>query len=289
MSDEYTTSMTHEDLGMTEDELRALRDKDPQQAAADDAPGDKPAVEGKQGDAAAPKQEDAAGAAAGTEDKPQGDVRAALRAARRGEHRARQEAERLRTENEELRSALPKPPVETVDDDLLAVVEADYPQAAKELKELRAKVAATPAPAAAPAPKPADFAPQTFDPEVQDDIDAVPDLLAWQMDPDQTAFEIAKAADRALLLNPLWKDKPQAQRFAEVARRVKADLAAAAPAPTQQKPKVNVDDAVRDAPVRRPSTLSDIAGGGDSPTSRSNLGRFAGMSNDEIEADLLSR
>ena len=133
-----------------------------------------------------------------------------------------------------------------------------------------------------------DFEPPSLPPELQDVVDQIPDLLDWQHNPDQTLFEMAKAEDRKLLLHPKWKDVGEGKRLEEVVRRVKADIAPEqAPAPAETKPRVNVKDAIDKAPRVKPNTLSDIGGGGDTPTAGSNLGRFSQMSDADIEAELL--
>jgi hypothetical protein len=296
------SAMTHEDLDLTDAEMAALMtdDEEPkedtQQAA--EPPEEAPAEEASK-DAVAedPPVEKPVEKPAEPEVKPQGDVRAALRAARRGEHKARQEAERLRRENEELKSraaSLEQSKEEDITDEELETLSADSPVAAKAVKVLRAKMAAIAKQAPAPvAEKQADpeFEPPTFDPQTQEDIDSTPDLLAWQHSPDQTAFRMAVAEDAKLQNHPKWKGKPQAERFAEVARRVKAEFSEAdPPTPTPQpppKPKANVDEAIANAQRIKPRSLSDIGGGGESTTVDDSLGRYSRMSDEDIEADLL--
>lgn len=214
--------------------------------------------------------------------EPQGDVRAALRAARRGEHRAREEAERLRRENEELLkrvAATPNP--DELSDEEIAQLEQDAPVMGKAARLIK-KAAAAAAPA--PAPAQPEFVPPQFTPEIQEVIDGVPDLLTWQYQQDQSLFQAAVQQDTYLRTLPAWKDKPMAERFAEVVRRVKADSGAPSPAPT---PRTDPAAAIAAAPRTTPSTLSDIAGGGGAPqTQASNLERFAKMSEDQILADL---
>lgn len=211
----------------------------------------------------------------------QGDPRAALRHARRSERQARDEASRLKAELEEARKQIPAPKDDGVTDAELAELEADAPLYAKALKEIRALKAQLPkaaAPAAAKDDEP-DFIPPVQQPHIQDAIDDIPDLLAMQNDPDQSAFDLAVQTDALLKKHPKWTDKPLAERLAECARRVKAELgepAAAAPTPPQKPaaapapatPRRDPAAAAAKAEKVPPSTLSDIAGGA-APTTES--------------------
>lgn len=220
---------------------------------------------------------------------PQGDTRAALRASRRAEHRANQENARLR---EELETARKGAPVQAPEDESLTAQELDdFPIVAKlarQNKVLQAKVETLIAGQQGSHEQPEDteFQPPTLPPTLQDVVDDIPDLLTWQNNPDQTAFELAKIEDSKLLIHPKWKDKPPAERLAEVARRVRADLYELPP--TTSQPRVNVDDAIAKATRVKPNTLGDIGGGGDIPKLASNLGRFSQMSDEDINAELLS-
>ena len=278
--------MTHEGLDFTEDELKELRGDSEQSLQADakavvgDEAAEKPAEQQVAAEVKAPPQDA----------KPPSEMKAALRAARRGEQRAKNEVGQLRRQVAELQAKVPTAQAEDVD---MEALEADFPQIAKTLKVMQAKIDAVPvAQAAEPAQEQTEFEPQMFPPEMQDDIDSTPDLLAWQHDPDQTTFEIAKAEDAKLTRLPKWQDKSRLERFAEVVRRVNLELADSveptkdAPAVPAAKPKVNVAEAIQRAERIKPNTLSDI-GGGDTPASTNNLSRYAGMSNEDIEADLL--
>lgn len=258
----------------------------------------------------APKLEsDSTGDKPAADDKPRGgDPRAALRAARRSEQRARQEADALRAEVEALRKQKTdtKTPETTADleemtDEEIAEAEIDYPIAAKaarlakaaqaELAQLKAEraaaLAATPKTEAEP-----EFVPDTLPADLQAVVDDNADLLDWQYDRDQTRFQMAKATDALLVNHPKWKNAGIADRLAEVVRRVNAETLASGTEPTAPKkdettPKVNVKDVLDKAPRVKPNTLSDIGGGGDTPKPASNLGRFGQMSDADIEADLL--
>lgn len=226
----------------------------------------------------------------------QGDPRAALRHARRSERQAREEAARLKAELEEARKQIPAPKDDGVTDAELAELEADMPLVAKALKETRALKAALPkaaAPAPAPAPADPDFIPPTQPAHVQDAIDDIPDLLDMQNDPDQSAFNLAVQTDALLRNHPKWADKPLAERLAECARRVKAELGTAAPAPQPPAPapapattRRDPAAAVQEAKKVPPSTLSDIAGGAAPTTDTPGLKQFLTMSDEDIKEAL---
>lgn len=222
--------------------------------------------------------------------KPKGDVRAALRASRRSEDRLLREKAHLEEQLEAVKKLVPaqQPDGESLTDEELAQAE-DFPLVAKlarQNKRLNEKIDTLQSQQIPSQPAAKEFQPIILPPEFQDVIDDIPDLLAWQQDPDQSAYQMVEIEDAKLLLHPKWKSKPLAERLAEAARRVAADLNEADPAPT--KNRVNVDDAIASAPRVKPNTLGDIGGGGDIPKSASNLGRYSQMSDEDIEAELLS-
>lgn len=224
-----------------------------------------------------------------------GDVRGALRASRRAERQARDETARLRAELEETRKQIPAPKDDGVTDAELAELESDMPLVAKALRETRALKASLPkAPAPAPAADP-EFTPPVQPPHVQDAIDDIPDLLAMQSDPDQSAFLLAVQTDALLKQHPKWADKPLPERLAECARRVKAELGTAVPAAAPQPPaspapaRRTAAAAVAQAPVAQPTTLSDIAGGAAPATEGPpDLKQIMQMSDEEL-AQMLER
>ena len=288
MSEPQDQSQSSQD----EAELQALlKDDAPDDAPAadkvDDAPADdieptaeQPATESKE---APPEPEQAA---------PKGDARAALRASRRSEHRLRQDISRLQAQLIQAQSALP---AATPGDDDLSPEDMeqanDFPLVAKLMRQNKAlsdKFSALEAQAQTlQTPAAAEFIPPTLPPELQDVVDDIPQLLGWQNDPNQAAFELAKLEDQKLLMIPKWQRVTAAERFAEVTRRVAAELAEDAPAPA--KKRFNVDDQIAKADRVRPTTLGDIGGGGgETPKADSTLSRFRTMSDEEIEAELLS-
>lgn len=281
--------------------LEALRLADEQQAGqagdnppdpSEQPPGDAPATEGTGQQAAAP-------AAPAEPSKTKLNPHAVVRAARRSEERALREAERLRQEVEALRAKLPAeaptPPADEIVDDELERVAVDYPGIAPVLNKLVSTVkkvtaAAPPPPATALAPEPApEFVPMRLPPNVQEQVDAIPDLFEWQHDPDQTAFQLAIAADKLLMTHPKWKDKTQAERYVEVVRRVKADLGDSGSSQPSDGGIDPVDEAIRNAPARQPKSPSELGGGGGRADTHNDLVRFSGMSAEEVEAELALR
>jgi hypothetical protein len=90
---------------------------------------------------------------------------------------------------------------------------------------------AAPAPSAGPAST--EWQAPTFEPEVQDVIDQVPQLQAWQFSQaDQDKFQLAATFDDALRKDPTWANKPAVERFAEATKRAVVYLSAQPPAPS---------------------------------------------------------
>jgi hypothetical protein len=215
---------------------------------------------------------------------PHGDPRAALRASRRAEKRLRDELGQLRSENESLKQGKAPSSVEITDAEL-AELEADFPLQAKiarKQREIDAQLMASRQPAQK------EFIPPSYDPEIQDVIDDVPDLLAWQHDPaQQDKFMRAVEYDKALSVDPDWRDRPINERFAEAAKRSKAALSPSSAATTAPAapaaPKVNPADVIAAAPVKKPKGISDFRGGAPANTQTVN---YAGMSDEQIMASL---
>ena len=235
----------------------------------------------------------AAPAEASAPAEPHGDVRGALRASRRAERQARAEADRLKAELEDARKQIPTPKDDTVTDEELAELDKDMPVVAKALRETRAIKASIPkAPAPAPEAQP-EFVPPVQADHVQEAIDDIPELLQMQTDPDQSRFNLAVQTDALLKQHPAWKEKPLADRLAECARRVNADLGSPAPAPASRAPAPQPPAApaparrtaaavVAEAPPAQPSTLSDIAGGAAPKTDTPGLKQLMNMSDEEM-------
>ncbi len=218
---------------------------------------------------------------------PQGDARAALRASRRSEKRLREELDRLHQENEALKVG--KAPVDTsITDDELAELEVDFPIQAKivrKQREIDQHIAKEKA-----AQQHEEFVPASYDPTVQELIDSVPDLLAWQYDPmAQDKFARAIEYDRALQADPDWRGKPMSERFAEAAKRTKVAFGAAPivtttpSAAAQAAPQKDPAAVIADAPSIGPKGISDFRGG--APANAPAL-NYTGMTDEQIMASL---
>ncbi len=110
--------------------------------------------------------------------------------------------------------------------------------------------------------------------QVNEARDNNPDLAHWHVN-DKEAFDEAVIQDAAVRSSPKWAKATYAERFEEVVRRVRAVMPEASVPKTnnpksaeqvQAKAKAKMDK----APVRRPTTLSDIPSGAD-PSSDKDL------------------
>jgi hypothetical protein len=224
--------------------------------------------------------------------QPGGDPRAALRHARRNEKRLYDENERLKARLAELEKGGNASPSSNGQTDPLAMseaelaeLEANFPVQAAVIKRMRAmeaqmQAAAAPA-AAAPA---ADWEAPAFKPEVQAVIDQVPQLLEWQLSQNhQDKFELAIEYDASLVRDPLWKNKPVVERFAEATRRAAAAAGAASPAPSPADRQAAAAAAIANAPATAPKGVSDFRGGGPADAPRLD---YARMTDEEILASL---
>lgn len=283
----------------TADELALIPppdDNEPQAATDDDATGadeqqqsEQPTVTEQKDDA----QQAGDSNAVQEEDKPVS--RQALRAARRSERVALQRLDAAERELQELRQrasqASPATATDELSDTEIAELAQDIPAIGKlaaSVKALKQQLQTASAAAQKQQAEP-EFVPPILPPEVQDDVDEVPELLSWQTNPDQTMFTAAVQMDNYLRAQPAWANKPQAERFAEVVRRVKQDAGLSEqPAKQRQQidPKAAVQAAVQAAPRRKPASLSDLTGGLPQPEA-STLDSFQrAKSDDEILAIL---
>jgi hypothetical protein len=229
----------------------------------------------------------------------------AARQDRAAERQARMaaEAERdaLRQQIEDLKAG--KTPVdEDADplDKLVAEAAEDVPVVAELHKRLKEAERAL-----KQASKPREEEPEA-DPRVaalqalQDDIDSVPLLAEWQA-ADAEKFDRAKAIDAALVGSPKWRGKPQAERFAFVAKQVAAeydiDVEVEDPAPPTKKQTPNKADpktVVAGARRAAPNTLSDFKGGAADPNegridkmpAAKAVARMSEMTDEEIDEHL---
>lgn len=228
--------------------------------------------------------------------QPQGDPRAALRASRANERRLRNELDARTRELEELRTKAgatadggntASTSVADMTPEQLAELEENFPvQAAlvREVQQLRKQI---PAPTPAPAPNADGWEAPTFNPDVQEVIDQVPQLQAWQYSQaDQPKFALASEFDQALMADPRWKGKPPAERFAEATRLTKEHLGiASAPAPSAPAPAPRQDPAaaIAAAPTSQAQGISDFRGGAPAAAPARDYTR---MSDEQILASL---
>lgn len=227
---------------------------------------------------------------AATPEKTEGNVSAALRASRRAEKRAKEELEKLRQENEQLRKAAPVAVEEQeFTPEELEAMKVDFPAQYKlyiKQQALAKQLAETRAAAPQPASN-AEFQPIEFTPEVQELVDQVPDLLNWQHDEaSQEKLQRAIAYDRALQADPDWAGKSLLERFTEAAERTKRAFGAVPPTPKKPAPAANrTDPAAAIAAIKPagPKGISDFGGG--QPASAPEVD-FSKMSDEEIMARL---
>jgi chromosome segregation ATPase len=220
-----------------------------------------------------------------TEEK-RGDLRNALRAARHGEKRLKQQLEEANRQLEELRKAQPQQQSEAdLSDDEIAAIEADFPaqgKALRKMRDLEAKVQQLTAAAPQAASQQPEWTPPEYEPEVQMLIDEVPDLLEWQNDPNsQDKFELAIKYDQSLYHDPDWSGRSAVERFAEAAKRVK-EKTSTAPANASQTRK-NPDEVIANAQASTPRGISDFRGGVPPNKIAPN---YSKMSDEEILASL---
>lgn len=246
------------------------------------APAPEPAAPAPAVDAPAPAPEPAPSPAPAPANEG-GSAKAALRASRREEKRLRGELEQLRAEYEALKNGQPTSDGLELTDVELEELRTDYPaqykvaMAARQLQDHLKKQQRQPDPVQE------DFEPPRYDPAVQEVIDQVPQLQAWQYDAgSQDKFARAIEYDKALVVDPDWKDKPAAARFTEAARRA-AQAFTPAPSAAPAAPRQNPADAIAAAPTDEPKGLSDLRGGG--PASAPALD-YARMTDAEIMASL---
>ncbi|SET24900.1 hypothetical protein SAMN05216412_104158 [Nitrosospira multiformis] len=109
--------------------------------------------------------------------------------------------------------------------------------------------------------------------QVAEAKDNNPDLVHWESN-DPGAWEEALKQDEILRINTKWAEKPYAERFQEVVRRVRAIMPEASTPKKKSDPgmmKADVQAKLEAAPVRKPVTLSDIQGGANPASEREQL------------------
>lgn len=201
-----------------------------------------------------------------------GNVKAALRASRQNEKRLRQELEAVRAEAEALRQGKATGnDTEDLTDEEIAEIEDSFPlqaKVAKQNRQLKAQIEETRRLIHQQQQEPSGFQPPAYAPEVQEVIDTVPDLLAWQhSEADQDKFAMATEFDTSLKAHPLWKSKSLSERFAEAARLTREATGAAAPAAPSPSaapaaPRTDPASVIANAPVQGPKGVGDFRGGG---------------------------
>lgn len=95
-----------------------------------------------------------------------------------------------------------------------------------------------------------------------------PDLVHWE-EHDEDAWNEAMRQDEALRIDPKWADRTYDERFTEVVRRVRAimpDASNPSRQPSAEQTAAEAKARLKEAPARKPTTLSDIHGGAN-PTS----------------------
>lgn len=221
----------------------------------------------------------------------QGDPRAALRASRRAERQARDLAEQRNRENEQLKAELAQmrgtAAADPDADPDMAALEVDVPQAAAVVKKLLKKVDDLEQQLAAPktASEP-DFVPETLPPELQETVDDIPQLLAWQNGAQfKDHWTLAKSTDLMLTKHPAWKDKPEADRLNEVARRVSSEMGTPSTANTTAAAAKLALQRIQSAQEPGLGTLSDLRGGV-APNASPGTDFYSMKSDDEVMSAL---
>lgn len=222
-----------------------------------------------------------------------GDVRAALRASRHEAQRLRDDARALAEENERLKKLVPAATAPKLDAAVVNDLKSYAPQAAEHLERLERENAElrTRATTAAPAPATRGFVPESFDAATQSEVDDVPELLAMQYNPDQTAWKLAKRADAMLSDLPAWQGKTNAERYVAVVAEVKrlmgtpaASSPPAAPTPPAPPPQLTAAQIAAATAQPTPVTLGDMRGGQPPTTEIPDFGRQldAGMTPEDL-------
>lgn len=236
---------------------------------------------------AAAKTETTEPAAEVAPEEPKGNPKAALRASRNAEQRLRSEVVRLKEENAQLKLTSKTPESDTSYTEAeLKQMEEDFPVQAKIARrqiEIEKQLAVATS-AAKPAPV-VEFEPLSYDPAVQDVIDDVPQLQAWQYDPaEQAKFERAIGYDSALAKDPDWQDRPIVERFHEAVRRTNAAFkVAATPSPAPGNTRKSPEEVIAALKPQGPRGISDFRGGSppNAPTAN-----YSQMSDEAIMASL---
>ena len=128
---------------------------------------------------------------------------------------------------------------------------------------------------------------KTVEEQVTEAKENNPDLVHWEVN-DPEAWEEALAQDAALRSTAKWAKAPYAERFAEVVKRVRKIMPeASAPKTTKSTEQVKAEAKVKleKAPVRKPTTLSDIPSGADPSSAKDEINNLSGQ---QLTARLLN-
>lgn len=109
--------------------------------------------------------------------------------------------------------------------------------------------------------------------QVAEAKDNNPDLTHWESK-DPEAWDEALKQDEILRTSGKWVNRPYAERFQEVVRRVRAVMPEASMPQKQTDPEQTKAEAkarLSSAPARKPTTLSDIQGGANPASEREQL------------------
>ncbi len=109
--------------------------------------------------------------------------------------------------------------------------------------------------------------------QVAEAKDNNPDLTHWESN-DPEAWDEALKQDEILRTSRKWGVKPYSERFDEVVRRVKAimpEVSLPQKNADPEKTKADAQARLSSAPVRKPTTLSDIQGGANPASEREQI------------------
>jgi len=184
-------------------------------------------------------------------------------------------AQQAQAKTPERRAELQKKLVERI-----AVVKEDFPDMGSSLEsvneivtEIAKEIEADKEQARKKAEEEAAEKQRIIDEQVQEAKENNPDLLHWEAH-DEDAWKEALMQDQILLNSPKWSKKSYEERFVEVVKRVRAIMPEASEPPSAEptpKTKEKAKAKLEKAEARKPTTLSDIQGGGNPVSERERL------------------
>jgi hypothetical protein len=210
-----------------------------------------------------------------------------VKAARAGERAALRRADALQAELDRVKALLPAEQPKALKPEVMADLEGYAPEAATFIKDILTEreqlLKQKPAPVQAIE---TEFVPERLEnAEVQDVVDSLPELSAWQMTPEgQDHWQRAKQIDTLLRESPKWKGKPLADRLAEVVRMRKDELGETSTPkkPTAAEAKAKIEQVAKTAPV----SVSDVRGKSTPTTLTSKRADWATKTNEQLLAEL---